>query len=906
MIIGLGILGFIVGVIFANKIGAILGAIIGVAIGWSVKLTTPAPELDQLKQEIDRLNNRLETLKSRLTYITTKQIEPQNKHTLTTTLAPDFSESTTPQTPSPLNNNPQIITKEIAAPQTPSTASPPPPKAPPQPTLVQKGFERVIDYFTHGNTLAKIGVVILMIGLIFLAQLAISQGYFPIELRLILIALGGIALLVIGFKLKDKRRNYALTLQGGGVGILYLTTFAAFRLYQLLPAPLTFILLVLVGVLATLLAVKQNAQHLAALGIIGGFLAPMFSSSSSNHIAQFSYYLLINLAVFMIAWFKSWKPLNLISFFFTIGLGSLWGQLRYRPEYFASTEPFLVIFFLLYLIISILYALKQKLDPKNVVDSTLVFVMPFIIFGLQALLVCKFEYGLAWSSGVLALLYFALSWFFFKRMSKDLHLLAESFAFIGLSFLTMTLPFAFDGAVTTISWMLLGVGLIWIGFRQERTWVRLWGLGLQLLAWGNLLVGFESFSSTVILSSSFMFGSLIAGLAALIAAYLFRHYQSSDWEKLLPFPLTMIGTFWWLSGCWSTSKVILPANVYLTGFLFLVTLTVAMYTLLANRLKWPLLLTITLFFPALLVLIFGLFLQNFAHPGAYYGWIVWIAALVVYRWILSQSKAPFLEAAHSSIIWLFTLLLLAEVIWQTDIFANDLWQWVATGLIPCLILGFISLPQVRQHSWFASFSKSHLTLTLIPIALLVASWMLLSNLFASSRLDSVPYVPFLNLIDLVQAASLASLIYWYIRLRKETQISQQIRRIVNYTLTLLGLFFSSAAFARTIHHYAGIPYSFDALFHSSLLQTLLTIFWTMFALVCMFTANKRKLRFPWFIGAGLLGVVVVKLFLVDLANINTFARIISFVGVGLLLLLIAYISPVPPVGTNTQEESTLS
>jgi len=50
----------------------------------------------------------------------------------------------------------------------------------------------------------------------------------------------------------------------------------------------------------------------------------------------------------------------------------------------------------------------------------------------------------------------------------------------------------------------------------------------------------------------------------------------------------------------------------------------------------------------------------------------------------------------------------------------------------------------------------------------------------------------------------------------------------------------------------------------------------------------------WVIGAGLMGVVVAKLFLIDLSGIGTVERIVSFIGVGLLMLLVGYLSPVPP------------
>ena len=55
----------------------------------------------------------------------------------------------------------------------------------------------------------------------------------------------------------------------------------------------------------------------------------------------------------------------------------------------------------------------------------------------------------------------------------------------------------------------------------------------------------------------------------------------------------------------------------------------------------------------------------------------------------------------------------------------------------------------------------------------------------------------------------------------------------------------------------------------------------------------RAAKSSWIAGAALLGVVVAKLFLVDLSRAGTIERIVSFIGVGLLLLLIGYLAPVP-------------
>ena len=71
-------------------------------------------------------------------------------------------------------------------------------------------------------------------------------------------------------------------------------------------------------------------------------------------------------------------------------------------------------------------------------------------------------------------------------------------------------------------------------------------------------------------------------------------------------------------------------------------------------------------------------------------------------------------------------------------------------------------------------------------------------------------------------------------------------------------------------------------------------------LVLMVLATRRAQRPLWLAGAVLLAMVVGKLFLLDLANSGTVERIVSFLGVGVLLMIIGYAAPVPPGNTETQ------
>ena len=104
-------------------------------------------------------------------------------------------------------------------------------------------------------------------------------------------------------------------LQGGAVAVLYLTLFVAFRFYGVLAVGPVFALMVVVAALAAALAVLQDARALAVIGALGGFATPLLvSTGSGNHVALFSYYLVLDLGIAAVAWHRTWRALNLIGF----------------------------------------------------------------------------------------------------------------------------------------------------------------------------------------------------------------------------------------------------------------------------------------------------------------------------------------------------------------------------------------------------------------------------------------------------------------------------------------------------------------------------------------------------------------------------------------------------------------
>jgi len=108
---------------------------------------------------------------------------------------------------------------------------------------------------------------------------------------------------------------------------------------------------------------------------------------------------------------------------------------------------------------------------------------------------------------------------------------------------------------------------------------------------------------------------------------------------------------------------------------------------------------------------------------------------------------------------------------------------------------------------------------------------------------------------------------------------------------------------RTAHHWGDVPWRLSSLLASKPLQAALTLTWTLTALTAMVVATRRRLRPLWMLGAVLLAAVVAKLFLVDLSALSGLPRVVAFLGVGILLLVIGFLSPLPPAAQADASDS---
>ena len=164
-------------------------------------------------------------------------------------------------------------------------------------------------------------------------------------------------------------------------------------------------------------------------------------------------------------------------------------------------------------------------------------------------------------------------------------------------------------------------------------------------------------------------------------------------------------------------------------------------------------------------------------------------------------------------------------------------------------------------------------------------------------------------MDLGAAGALAALALWRRRLDgvESPWALALAGRFGLGALAGLGFILLNTIWLRSAHHWLGLAWDADALGHSQIVQSGYSLLWTGIAMALMFLARARAERLPWLTGAGLLAVVVAKLVLVDMSQVEGLARIVAFIGVGVLMLLIGYFVPLPPKhGDGSHRDETLS
>jgi uncharacterized membrane protein len=338
----------------------------------------------------------------------------------------------------------------------------------------------------------RIGILAVLIAAAWFLKLAIDNHWIGPLGRVLIGLVAGAGL--IAWSERFRTRGYAAfsySLKAVGSGVLYLSLWAAFSLYQLVDSTVAFAAMIAVTAFNGFLAWRQDAELLALYAIVGGFSTPLLLSTGENHeVALFTYLLLLDATVLLLVALKPWSRLLCAAFAGTVFFFAEWSLQYYDASEFGMTAFFLAVFFLIFAWAPRLVRLRAEGgDPHAGWDGLALAVVPLANAALGFLGFYLMLEGAGsgdatpWVAVAFAAFYLLLLRFPARgaihgsaTATSTLHLT------IAVVFLTIAIPLKTHGRWLTIGWLAEGGALVWLARRAQSRLLRV--LAVLCLALG--------------------------------------------------------------------------------------------------------------------------------------------------------------------------------------------------------------------------------------------------------------------------------------------------------------------------------------------------------------------------------------------------------------------------------------
>jgi uncharacterized membrane protein len=387
-------------------------------------------------------------------------------------------------------------------------------QGPPRPGFFERHPD--LEKFIGENLVSKIGIAILVLAIGFFVKYAIDNDWIGPVARVGVGVLCGGILIGIAHWLRNQYKAFSSVLVGGGLAVLYFTIALAYHQYQLLGQTTAFVIMLVITAFSVLLSLLYDRQELAIIALAGGFFTPfLVSSGRGDYVVLFSYLLILNGGLLVIAYNKAWRLLNILAFGFTAVLFASWlislpydaTAATYRGGWLFGTA-----FYLLFFVINVAYTIRTN---KRFVASDfgilLVNTCLYFAAGLYLIQQLGLERYKGFYCAAMGIFHLGATWFLFRKNTIDKNIL---YLLVGitLSFVSLTAPLQLHGHYITIFWATESVLLYWLFLKSQIRLIRL----ASMLIWLAMLVslgmdwmnnyGFTADPVPVLFNKGFMTG----------------------------------------------------------------------------------------------------------------------------------------------------------------------------------------------------------------------------------------------------------------------------------------------------------------------------------------------------------------------------------------------------------------
>ncbi len=773
-------------------------------------------------------------------------------------------------------------------------------------------IKAVTNFIKGGNIWVTGGIVLLVLGLVFAFSYISMRYQIPGEVKVSGGLLLGFALFVFGWRQRTARHSFGLILQGGSIGIIFLSLFASVKIYDVFPVEIVFPLTALLILLSGVLSVLQNSQLTALFAAVIGFAAPvLLSSGSGKYMALFSYYTLLNLGILGIAFKKYWRYLNAAGFVFTFVVGMAWGLQYYEDVFFLNVEIFLVVFFLIYTAVNILSMLRQT---GIRVENAFAVTTSFAYMGIQLGITEYYDYGQAIAAFTLGMFYILLSIFLGRKLREKLKLLITLYLALGVIFVNMSLPLFFSGAMSAGLWAAEGTVLVILGVYQNNRFFRWFGL---IVATAAVISSWLVYSNPF--HSPFLDGvwvsRFLSSCALLVSSGALFRMKNRENSFLAP-AFLLFGAVMWFAAF--GNEFWQQGYRLETAYLVLVSFSALLFTLAGRKMGWPLpqtsavlpaVFAIYLFLPAL-----ASFFVSFLplddpgyfsfFPVAYLwtdwrwaGWLAFTATYGVLLYIYRRKEGALAGFMRASLFFITVLMFATNIQELSDYIiskADISFFFYGTQGLLFMAVSSILAARLKVFEKYAAVRLCGGGAVVIYLLM----WVLESGKYPmQANTWEIANLPLLNPVDGVAAAVMAAIAYWFLHIKYRSvsaKLPKGCEKAFAVAIALTFFYWLHFAIARAVCYYADGYYNINWLFNSGAYQLSVAILWGIAGLTLMLGGHKKHIRAYWTMGAALLAADALKLFLIDLSRVGTLPRIGSFMALGALFIIIGYFVPLPP------------
>ena len=385
-----------------------------------------------------------------------------------------------------------------------------------------------LEKFVGENIINKIGIAILVLGIGFFVKYAIDKDWINAIGRTCIGLLCGGILVGTAHVLRKNFKAFSSVLVGGGLAVFYFTIAISFHEYHLFSQAVAFILMVIITGFSVLLSIGYNRQELAILAIIGGFTTPfMVSTGEGNYIVLFTYLIILNVGMLVLAYFKKWHLINIISYVFTVILYGGWLCARVLGEKnapYIGALSFATAFYVIFFLMNIINNVREKLVFSY--REIIILLSNTFLYFSAGIIILHFVNGGAYQGlftaciGVFNLVFAQI---LFRNKNVDRNLL---YLLIGLvlTFMSLTAPIQLHGNHITIFWAAEAVLLLWLAQKSGIKIIKLASamvLALMVISlvmdWGQVYWMQKYGNLDILLNRGF-----ITSIISIASVYLYR------------------------------------------------------------------------------------------------------------------------------------------------------------------------------------------------------------------------------------------------------------------------------------------------------------------------------------------------------------------------------------------------